>query len=352
MSDDPPSIRLRTGRSNDVVLPVPAHGWRNPRVMNGRVLPLNLDRLRENELLRERGRGALRPLGVGRNGVDRRKPVLILIHGIDGDPINMQPFVNCFEKSRFQLYILCYDDHGRRTKKNGDDLARELVTLKQRFTTSSEVAIIGHSLGGIVTRRALNTLCGSRQLGLYQRITFLAVDTPWHGYPGPSDSGISGFFMDLARPFMADGYEDMRAESTLFQGDSGADNSADRVGLGDVDLPAHVRVHYAFAQRGDVAQDYMEEMRPLLGQLLRHFSQAHPIEGSAQLINFYKALRSASAWPMLAASSRQLAAMQQLSTAYILQQLLLHFPRFAGGHTTVLRDAALQGHAKRLLAAS
>ncbi len=347
MSDEP-SFHLRTGRHHDIVVPIPPHGWRNPNVMNGRVLPLRLDRLRENELLRERGRGALRPLGVGPTGVDRRRPVLILIHGIDGDPVNMQPLVDGFVQSRFQLYILCYDDHGRRTKKNGDDLARELVTLRQQFTASREVAIVGHSLGGIVTRRALNTLCLGGQLGLFSRVRFLAVDTPWHGYPGPSDSGIEGFFMDLARPFMADGYEDMRAGSTMFQGDPGARNSADRRGLGDVDLPEHVEQHLVFARAGDVAQDYLEDMRPLLEQLVRHFREAHPIEGSSQLLNFYKALRGSAAWPGIGNFSRTLAAQGRLTPDTMLQQLLVHFPRFAGGHTAVLRDAELLAHTRRL----
>ncbi len=340
-------IVLSTGRHNRRRLPIPAHGWERRDVLNGRLLPCDLSRLREDELLLS-GKAALYPLGRFRNDFDRGRTPLLFVHGINGDPKGLQPLVDHFRGKGFQMYALCYDDSGRRTSLNGFDMAGELRKLP-RFMNGTEIGIIAHSMGGIVTRQALNDLECARDRGIqrYTRVHFIAIDTPWHGYGGPSD----GFLMALARPFMSDGYEDMRAQSGMFLGDEDAPRLTARQGLLRVALPRQVRVDLVFAKRGDVVEDYTEgDMAELVEKLVPFLEGRENLEGSQQFINFYDALTSARGWKDFRNELGPAIRARRLTARAVGKGLARHFPRFAGDHVSVLRDAALHTCLERYLA--
>src|SRR5436309_2744214 len=87
---------------------------------------------------------------------------------------------------------------------------------------------LGFDLGSLATD-------ADRPLGRFGRVRFIAVDTPWHGFPGPSDRGADAFLMAMARLVLPEGLDDMRAASAMFAGDPGSDDPVARAGLLNVE---------------------------------------------------------------------------------------------------------------------
>jgi pimeloyl-ACP methyl ester carboxylesterase len=320
---------------------VAAHGFPSPRAPNGRVLPTDLSKLDEQGLLKPGGKAALYALGSGPADFHPERQPLILVHGIDGDPKNLQAVADRFKNDpRFQVYVLCYDDDGRRTSLNGDDFAAELRSLQQKtLGAGRDVTIVAHSMGGIVTRRALDDLAVGPGGGLDKlgNVRFVAVDTPWHGYPGPSDTGIGGVMMSVVRPFMPDGLEDMRAQSAMFAGDPKSTDPAAKAGLFGVELPDNVDTELCFAQQGSDIQDYTEaELAPLAQDLADHFNDDKPVAGEPRLMNFWHAILASSQYDGFADELRDDADAGRITAATVQAALLKWFPRFPGDHDGVL----------------
>ena len=140
-----------------------------PAPPNGRVLHWNVSRLNEDRLLLPGDRGALYALGSGPADFHPERTPWVLVHGLEGDPSDLQSIINRFRAAPIQLYILLFDDLHRRTSLNGSDLAEELRALQQRVLgPGRELVIIGHSMGGIVARRALNELTLGARRGIEQ----------------------------------------------------------------------------------------------------------------------------------------------------------------------------------------
>jgi pimeloyl-ACP methyl ester carboxylesterase len=304
-------------------------GWPCPRAPNGRVLPLDLSRLDENALLRAGGKAALYAVGTGPGDFHPEREPLILVHGIDGDPKNLAEVANRFAADgRHQVYVLCYDDRGRRTGLNGGDLAEEMRALEQRVLGPGRPAtIVAHSMGGIVAREALNQLAAGPGRGAekFSRLHLVAVDTPWHGYDGPSDRGLDAVLIGLARPFLPDGLEDMRARSTLFER------------LYATELPDNVGVTLVFADHGAEIEDYTEgHLAPLAKALVGLYCRDEPVRGDPQLMNFWHALLSSDRYASFSSEMRDRADAGRLDEAAVRAALARFFPRFPGDHTGVL----------------
>jgi pimeloyl-ACP methyl ester carboxylesterase len=174
----------------------------------------------------------LLPLADKKHPYDESKLPLILVHGIRGNPKDLQGVVNRFKDSHFQIYVLVYEDYKRRATFNGNDLA----PLISKFKKFDEITIVAHSMGGIIVRKALVELV--KKSKFENHIRFFSVDTPWHGFDGPGDDGHQMFF---ARPFLPDALEDMRARSALFKE------------FNVVTFPDNIEVDLAFAEEGEEA---------------------------------------------------------------------------------------------------
>lgn len=232
----------------------------------GAPLPLEgIERFDEDGLLGEKCSPALRPVADAEGRVHLEREPLLLIHGIRADFGDLAPLLRRLaeKQTRFQPWVMAYADFRRHTRKNGDDLAGLLV---ERFR-GRRVSIVAHSMGGIVARRALNRLAVDGRLALFPRVRVIAVDVPWHGYKGPGD----GLRMGIARLFMPNGLEDMRARAPLFAGKPGADDPLDRVGLYGVELPASVTILQVVAKQGDQALDW-RELPGVVEQLARRLA--------------------------------------------------------------------------------
>jgi hypothetical protein len=316
--------------------PYPHNGWLSPEAPNGRVLGYDLSQVDEDALLHADGTAALYAVGGGPDGWHSDREPLVLVHGIQGVPADLQSMVDRFWSGRYQLYVLCYNDYNRRTSLNGLDLAAEMRALEPRLTGNGRrVTFAAHSLGGIVVRQALNELSlgDTGGIELFGRIRLYGLDNPWHGYDGPAD----GPLMDIARPFMPDGLEDMRALSGMFQGDPTSGDPALRAGLLNVPLPSTVDIVPVFAQAGDLVLDYTEGVvAELPWKMAALYAQGTPVDGEPKLVNFWKAIRSARAYAALDADLRALGA--SVDAAAVREALLRHYPRFPGDHTGVLAE--------------
>jgi pimeloyl-ACP methyl ester carboxylesterase len=312
-----------------------ARGWTNPRAPNFRVLPTDLSKLDENGLLNPGDKAAIYAVGSGPGDFHPEREPLILVHGIEGDPKNLQSVVDRFKSDpRYQIYVLCYDDFNRRTSLNGGDFAAELRSLQQRtLGPGRDVTIVAHSMGGIVTREALDQLAGGPGgtggggLDKFGDVRFVAVDTPWHGYGGPSDSGAGGFMMNFVRPFMPDGLEDMRAKSDMF------------AGLYKPMLPDNVETDVCFSTAGTAVDDYDKgDLKPIPDMLAAYFNdETKPVSGDARQMNFYQALVASSQWSGFADEMRDRADAGRLDGATVRAAMAKWFPEFPGDHDGVLK---------------
>ncbi len=335
VSDSQPRRRiLRTGRHHHITVETPPHGWKNEDVLNDQLLPLDLSKVQELKLLHH-GKGTLRPLGAHPTDFSRDRIPLILVHGLNGGPKNMQPFVDHFRSGKYQLYVFCYNDADRLTSLNGFDLAWQLRCLPF-YMSGKLIGIIGHSMGGIVIRQALNDLVLARDGGIHNfGVGFIAVDTPWHGYSGPED----GFFMSLARPFMDDGLEDMRAASGMFLGEPHNPRLTAREPLLKVKLPKSVRIDLCFATEGSTVEDYTEgDLSDLAQRLVVFLQNQGPMTGSQQMMHFFDALTSSRAYAGFWAELQPLIQKQLLTPEAVLAGLNRYYPRFRGDHMTVLKN--------------
>jgi hypothetical protein len=306
---------------------------------SGRVLDRALAKIDEGALL---GPGkTARIYGVaGPDGLYHpERPPVVLVHGIRGHPRELQAVAARVERAGCQVHVLCYESWNKRTSLDGIDFAAALRDLAKTLGAGRDLTIVAHSLGGVVSRRALNELAlgPGRGIELFSRVRLVGIDNPWHGYGGPSDHGAGGFFMGFVRPFMPDGLEDMRARSDLFQGNPSDPDPAGRVPLCKPVLPGSVTIDLCFAQQGDEVHDWTEaELRPLPALLVEHYTKDVPVRGDPRLVNFWRALVDSSAYFALQDELSARADLGKLDEPTVKAALLRAFPRFPGDHMGVL----------------
>lgn len=332
-----------TARADGPSLPndPPRNGWPAQAAPNGRLLGRDLSRLDERSLLRPGKKAALYGVTAGPDRFHAEREPLILVHGIKGAPADLQSIVDRLWSARYQIYVVCYDSLHRRTSANGIDVAEELRSLARQLGPRRDLTIVAHSLGGIVVRRALNELAlgpghGLESLG---RVRFVAVDTPWHGYGGPSDRGAERFFMQIAAVFMPAGLVEMRARSALFQGEPHDADPAGTKGLCGIVLPKNVEIELVFSKEGTEVLDYDKgALRTLAPQLVDHYTRGAPVRGNAQLENYWRALLSSERYPGFTEEMRRLAEGGRLDVATARATLKTYFIEYPGDHTGILDE--------------
>src|SRR5207237_7231503 len=93
-----------------------SRGWSNPRAPNFRVLPTDFSKLDEDGLLGPGKKAAIYAVGSGPADFHPEREPLILVHGIEGDPKNLQAVEDKYKNDpRSQVYVLCYYDFHQRT---------------------------------------------------------------------------------------------------------------------------------------------------------------------------------------------------------------------------------------------
>lgn len=279
---------------------------------------------------------------------DPNRPPVVLVHGIDGSPEDLNDIAARLQREGKQVLIAFYRDRGRATHESGQDLARELARVRQaHYRPGTRLDMVAHSMGGIVTRAALNELANPAWMGEandatanpragFGEVNVRTVDTPWDGFGnepeipvlGPIIRAVTKFFMTL---FGWRGAFDMRGNSDMFQH------------LYEQRLDGVSIENTAARQPGE--QDDIRALPDLddeeLDQIWRFLVAGTPPE-SHRARNMAGALRQDARFAELRRAARASGARDAAARRTALRSTYDRvMPRITGSHTSVLHDRGL-----------
>jgi len=110
--------------------------------------------------------------------VENKIPVLF-VHGSGGFPQQWGPIIESLDRSRLQPWILHYPS-GLRLGQLGEFLEKFLAQLQIKYRFN-QLFIVAHSMGGLISRCALNHNIEHRQSTFIRLL--VTISTPWNGHP-------------------------------------------------------------------------------------------------------------------------------------------------------------------------
>ena len=136
-----------------------------------------------------------------------RIPVLF-VHGIKGYPQEFSTLIASLDRERFQPWFYFYPS-GVHLDLIASHLSETLLSLRAQ-TSFDEVAVVAHSMGGLVARAAILRYLG--RTGRRDVRLFVALSTPWGG--SEAAAGVDR----APRDYMVDAWLDMRPNSEFLKG--------------------------------------------------------------------------------------------------------------------------------------
>jgi len=110
---------------------------------------------------------------------DFSKTQVVLVHGIDGTPRDFRTLIAGIDEKRYSVWLFYYPS-GLSLDQLGSALAHGVRRLVEGAETPGvRLAIVAHSMGGLVGRRAVNQLCKEGRPP-YLRM-YASFDTPYGG---------------------------------------------------------------------------------------------------------------------------------------------------------------------------
>ncbi|MDB5100514.1 MAG: hypothetical protein JWM80_4935, partial [Cyanobacteria bacterium RYN_339] len=107
-------------------------------------------------------------------------PVMVVSHGIGGDPCNQEILIKEAQARGNQVYVMCYDTYSEGGSTLSDGFARELKGLGASGV--KDVTVVAHSLGALTMKAALAKLAGSDgKVQGFDHIRYVALSAPWGG---------------------------------------------------------------------------------------------------------------------------------------------------------------------------
>jgi len=135
-----------------------------------------------------------------------RIPV-VFVHGMDGSPRDFATIIDHLDRSRLQPWVYFYPT-GSSLSFSAWALDQELEELQSRLGVS-RFYLVAHSMGGLVSRGAINLrLADGRKAGVER---FITISTPWLGHAG-AKLGVA------MSPVVVPSWEDMAPGSVYLQG--------------------------------------------------------------------------------------------------------------------------------------
>jgi hypothetical protein len=159
--------------------------------------------------------------------LDPQKTPVLFVHGAGGSPGNWRYLVEHLDRTRFQPWLAYYP--------SGMDLritSRAIARWTTAFATRNGVRrmiVVAHSMGGLVTRAAINTMTINGDGGLLA--LFVTISTPWNGHPGAA-RGVAD------SPVVMPAWPDLVPDSPFL------------VGLHETPLPSGCPHHLLFSYKG------------------------------------------------------------------------------------------------------
>lgn len=158
-------------------------------------------------------------------------PVLF-VHGAGGYPQQWGPIIDGLDRSRFQPWILHYPA-GLRLGLLGEFLEKYLAELQVKHQFD-ELFIVAHSMGGLVSRCALNFNIENRSTAFIRLLVTIA--TPWQGHP-TANYGVA------QSPVVVPSWYDMAPDSPFLKG------------LHATSLPPGIEFDLLFGYRGKASSN-------------------------------------------------------------------------------------------------
>jgi pimeloyl-ACP methyl ester carboxylesterase len=140
---------------------------------------------------------------------DEDKIPVLFIHGINASPQDFTSLIAALDLSRFQPWVVSYPS-GLRLSWLARGTFQFIEVLHRRYGFD-ELHIVAHSMGGLVTRGALN-LCTKNRTCDYVA-SFTSISTPWDGVASAA-SGVK--WAPTVVPVWNDLYPESEYLSTLF----------------------------------------------------------------------------------------------------------------------------------------
>jgi pimeloyl-ACP methyl ester carboxylesterase len=107
---------------------------------------------------------------------DPNRIPVVFVHGAGGSPQGFKSFVDNLDRKRYQIWLYRYPS-GIRIIRASKALAQMLDGLHRRYQFE-ELAVVAHSMGGLVARGALLL---SEQATEHVNL-FISISTPWNGH--------------------------------------------------------------------------------------------------------------------------------------------------------------------------
>jgi pimeloyl-ACP methyl ester carboxylesterase len=123
---------------------------------------------------------------------DASKPLAVTVHGINGDPDDVQPFIDDAAASGKTTLTFCYDDQYRRLSQSSRELAAQLGRWIDEHP-DRPLEISAHSMGSRVVLSALDRL--NQQGKLTMPVELRMVAPPLGGYGSANMAALAPKFI-------------------------------------------------------------------------------------------------------------------------------------------------------------
>jgi pimeloyl-ACP methyl ester carboxylesterase len=148
-----------------------------------------------------------------------KKIPIIFVHGAGGHPGQWAYLIEHIDRTRFQPWLAFYPS-GLRIGDIGNALADTIARMKQTYKFDNTI-IVAHSMGGLVSRSAINHLSKMKYPGSIK--LFVSISTPWGGHSAAAQGikhapAVVPAWYDMApdSPFIASLYETPLPKGTDF----------------------------------------------------------------------------------------------------------------------------------------
>lgn len=150
---------------------------------------------------------------------DPEKIPIIFVHGAGGHPGQWAYLIEHIDRTRFQPWLVHYPS-GLRLGILGNSLGQRISNMKEKYKFDN-IVIVAHSMGGLVSRSAINCLSQMKYPGSIK--LFVSISTPWGGHSAATQGiehapAVVPAWYDMApdSPFIASLHETPLPEDTDF----------------------------------------------------------------------------------------------------------------------------------------
>ena len=138
---------------------------------------------------------------------DPHKIPVLFVHGAVGHPGDWKHLVSSLDRSHFQPWLAYYPT-APHLDRLGRGLVRAMAALQVKYGFS-RLILVAHSMGGLVTRAALNYTIENPSTGRVVHVpAFVSISSPWNGHSGAAE-GVKH------APVAAPSWEDMAPGSSF-----------------------------------------------------------------------------------------------------------------------------------------